>query len=163
MTDSSDEVLDKNNKIKFLGIEGKRVDELDDTIINTIYEHVKKKKEDDNTTEKSKKRKLLLSYLNRILSNIGKDNIKSPFDFKDINRDNVIDETNGLILDDMKKDIFELYTKTQLRWSNKSKTDTYGLTFLKIVCKDLGLTVSSKAKHSQKNGKVTNYVAYSIN
>lgn len=101
-----------------------------------------------------KKRNVLLKLLNGILKNIGKNEITSVFDFKQINRDDLISEENEKLYKDMQEEIYEYYGKYNMKYNQKDKVKNYLLILLKAMCNDLKIEFT-QASVVRRVGKTT--------
>lgn len=80
----------------------------------------KKDNKNEKITKDSDKYKILLKLLNKILKNIGKNEINDITKFINIDRDDIIKDVNKKALDDMQKELFKLYNKKNCGYYNKS-------------------------------------------
>ncbi len=101
----------------------------------------------------SDKYKVALKLVNKILKNIGKDEIDDLTKFVDIDREDIIKEVNKKALDDMEKEIFALYDKKKCGYYRK--TDALVLNCLRGMMKEAGFEFNyeQKDRHEEINGK----------
>lgn len=96
----------------------------------------KKDNKNEKITKDSDKYKVLLKLLNKILKNIGKNEINDITKFINIDRDDIIKDVNKKALDDMQKELFKLYNKKNCGYYRKS--DTIVLNCLRGIIKEAG-------------------------
>lgn len=112
--------------------------------------------------EKHPKVKILLKLLNGIMKNMGKAEIASIFEFKDIDKDEIIKKENEILLDKYEKDIFMYFDKIKCAWHRRTTTKSYMLTFLRCACKQLQIKFVNKKTQLKADGKLRLFVLYSI-
>lgn len=144
----------KNKKITF--------EDFSINIINKLYdEYIEEEKMKTVNVDKSTtKYKILLEFVNKLLKNIGKEEINDLTDFKDIDRGDILKAENKLLLISMKNKLFPLYNKQKCGYYSKTKGYTFNV--LKGMCKELGLTIEKKRKQTSKHCVVTARMLYSI-
>ncbi len=104
---------------------------------------------------------ILLKLLNKILANIGKNQITDALDFKNINKKDIELEVNNKILDDMKIDLTNNFGSFNVVLKNIKK-ESYVIVYLKHMCRTLNSKLKPK-KMSKREGKIiTNNYLYSI-
>lgn len=94
----------------------------------------------------SDKYQVALKLINAILKNMNKDSIDDLIEFKDIDREDIIQKENEEILNKMEDEIFKYFDKYAMNWYRRGKTKNYILTFLRKLCKDLKLKLSYSSK-----------------
>lgn len=102
----------------------------------------------------SDKYKVTLKLLNKILVNIGKEEIDDITKFKDIDREDIIKDVNVKSLCEMEKELFtEHYNKKKCGFYRA--TDLRALNCLRSIIKNAGFTFSStkREKCEKINGK----------
>lgn len=110
--------------------------------------------------------KISLTFINRILVNLGKNEVADLLEFKDIDRENIISDACKQIFTDLEKELFQQFDKVKCGWYRRNDTKHYILTFLRYMCNQLDLLFSYYKKDITEvvNGK--NYrkthVYYSI-
>lgn len=111
----------------------------------------------DNTNLNNEKYKVALKIINKILANLGKDEIDDLKKFIDIDRDLIIKDINTKSFWNMEDEIFEQFDKAKCGWYRRKITRNYILTFLRYMCSDLSLkfTYEQVEKTTTING--TNY------
>jgi hypothetical protein len=109
--------------------------------------------EKPKTDKESNKYKLMLKLVNKILVNINKPQIDDLTKFIDIDREDIIKETNTKILDDMADELFEEFNKSSSGYYRK--TNAIVLNCLRGMCKELGFQFNHKRKEKSEtiNGK----------
>lgn len=96
------------------------------------------------------KRVIALKFINKILTNIGKDQIDDLTDFIDIDRDLIIKDKNKAIVDEMESEITKHFDKKKIGYYNRTKVKTIIITYLKGMIDHLNLIMESR--------EVENYV-----
>jgi len=102
----------------------------------------------------SDKYKVTLKLLNKILVNLGKEEIDDITKFKDIDREDIIKDINVKALCEMEKELFtEHYDKKKCGFYRT--TDLMALNCVRSIIKNAGYTFSSKKKEKCEkiNGK----------
>jgi len=117
-----------------------------------------KPKEDKN----SDKYKVSLKLVNKILVNIGKEEIDELTKFVDIDREDIIKEVNMKTLTEMEGELFQHFDKYRFGWYRRGKIKTYPLTFLRYLCTDLGFKMIFRESRVQKNTIMKARLLYSI-
>ena len=121
-----------------------------DNIMTTSEEKVDKIKIEKD----SEKYKVTLKLLNKILVNIGKEEIDDITKFKDIDREDIIKDVNVKALCEMEKELFtEHYSKKKCGYYRK--TNAMVLNCIRSMMKDAGFefTKKKKEKNEKINGK----------
>ena len=113
-------------------------------------------------SDDKQKYEVSLKFINSLLKNMGKPEIKELTDFKNISREDIISESNKKVLEDMAEELFVYFNKYLFGWYRRSTTKNYVLTFIRKMCNDLGLVFKYEEKHHQKNKIWINLVSYSI-
>jgi hypothetical protein len=118
------------------------------------------KKEIDKTTEKYK---FVLKIINKILQNIGKNQIEDLINFVNIDRNDIIKNENNQFLFEMEKEIFKVFDRSKCGWYRRKTTKNYILTFLRYSCEEIGFefTSTQKEKTDDRGNKRTHFL-YSI-
>lgn len=96
----------------------------------------------DNTNEKYI---VVLKFVNRILVNIGNEEIDDLTKFVSIDRDDIIKNENNIALKEMEGEIFEYFNKTNSRYYNKTKNLV--LNVLKSLLKQIGYDFTKKSNN----------------
>ena len=99
---------------------------------------------DSKVTKDSDKYKVALKLVNKILINLGKDEIDDLTNFKDIDREDIIKDVNKQALDGLAKEIFKHYDKKKCGYYRK--TDALVLNVLRGMMKDAGFEMTKKQK-----------------
>ena len=115
--------------------------------------------EESDTTEKYQ---VLLKFVNKILSNIGKEPIDNLTDFKEIERADIIKEENYESLVESKDEIFAHFNNKKCGWYRRSKTQTYILTFLRYALGEINLKLTYREQKKQTNGHVVSTMLYTF-
>ena len=87
----------------------------------------------------SSKSLILLSFVNRILTNLGRPSITILTDFKEIDRDDIIKDINTLLIDELSSEIFKEFSKIKCDWYSRKKIKNYIMSLLRYMCVDVGL------------------------
>jgi hypothetical protein len=124
---------------------------------NVIKESTQKK-EIDKTTPKYK---IVLVLINKILQNIGKNQIDDLIQFQNINRLDIIKNCNLITLNEMEKEIFQIFEKKKCGYYRK--TDSIVLNCLRSMIKELGLEFKIKKISKTNKCKIETHYLYSIN
>ena len=90
------------------------------------------------------KYKVALKLVNKILVNIGKEEIDDLVKFVEIDREDIIKEVNKEVLVGMEKELFPLFNKNKCNYYRK--TDALILNCLRGVIKQTGLTLTNTKK-----------------
>ena len=115
-----------------------------------------------NINKKTGKYVILLKLLNKILTNLSKNNITDLTEFQNIDRDDIIKEENVNCYDELENEIFEYFDKAKCGWYRRNRTKNYLLTFLRVACENIGLKFSYIQKNRAKNSLVKTHIYYSI-
>ena len=112
----------------------------------------------------SEKYKVTLKLINKILQNIGKEQVDKLEDFKEIDREDIIKENNKTSLTDMESELFPLFNKKKVGYYRK--TDALVLNCLRGMMKELNYDFTKTKKDisetiNGKSYKRTHYL-YSI-
>ena len=161
----------KKEKLEALGIKHNLKKEYVDTlyathILNNKNKNPKKviKKPVHNIDKTSQKYVLLLEFINKILVNIGKNEIDDLTKFKNIDRIDIIKPKNKVILEDMAPKLFKHFNKAKSGYYKKTKNQV--LNVIRGLCKQNGLILKSKPKSltSKINGSYygRTHMLYSI-
>ncbi len=110
----------------------------------------------------SEKYKVALKFVNKILVNIGKEEVAELIDFKDIDREDIIKEVNKESFREMENELFEQFDKVKMGWYRRNIVSSYILTFLRNMCTDLGYSFTYHELKKQKNKIVKSEMLYSI-
>lgn len=92
------------------------------------------------------KQKIVLKFLNKILVNIGKEEIEDLTDFKDIKREDLLKQKNIDLIETMEKEIFKCFKKGQIDYHRKKTLKTYLLTLIKRMVSHCGFEFRSHRK-----------------
>lgn len=124
----------------------------------------KKSKANPNPREdkSSDKYKVSLKLINKILVNIGKDEIDDLTKFTDIDRVDIIKEVNMNMLTEMENELFQYFDKECLAWYRRKTVKYYILTFLRCMCIDLGFKFTHHDRRIQNNAFIKTIQLYSI-
>lgn len=90
--------------------------------------------------------KILLELINKILYNIGKNNIDNITNFINIDRDDIIKSINKESLFTMSHELFQYFDKSKCKWERRNTTKNYTLTFLRSACNLLNYKLSYEKK-----------------
>lgn len=93
-----------------------------------------------------KKYTIAFKVVNKMLENMEKRPIDDLTKFSMIDRKDIIKPENKKIIEDMEKEIFDVFDKRKCGWYRKDSINTYSLTFLKSICNDIGLNFVRKEK-----------------
>lgn len=105
---------------------------------------------------------VLLKLLNRILVNIGRQEINDIIEFKNVDRKDLLKEENNKIIEEMEEEIHKYYCKYNLKYGHKSQIKHYILTLIKAMCEDIYFQFKSKSVKVKKNNKVLVNAIYDI-
>ena len=102
----------------------KNKDSTLDNKISTNSDNSNDQNTDQNKREDkdSNKYKIALQLINKILVNIGKEEIDDLTKFVNIDRDDIIKEVNKTSLEEMDKEIFVLFNKKKCGYYRKTNT-----------------------------------------
>lgn len=118
-------------------------------------------------SKESDKYKIALKLINKILVNIGKEQIDDLTKFVNIDREDIIKDVNKTDFEQLEVELFDHFDKVKCGWYRRKTTKNYILTFMRYMCDNLGykLIKSQKGKMVTIDGK--NYektcMIYSIN
>ena len=158
---SSDELV---AKIKTLSEE-----ELD--LINKTLKTIEKKKklkseiakkDRSNVDKTSAKYQLVLKFVNTILTNMGKPNITDLTQFKDIDRDDILNEKNKEYYEEHEKEYLDNFGKEATGYYRRKTTKNYILTFFRGIVDDVGLELIVSHKNIIVKTKIRTHMIYSI-
>ena len=95
----------------------------------------------------SEKYRVALKFVNRILVNIGKEEVDDLTDFVGVDRDDIIKDVNKKSLEEMEGEIFPLFNK--LKCGYYRKTGSFVLNCLRGILKEIGfeMTYTQKEKN----------------
>jgi ABC-type proline/glycine betaine transport system ATPase subunit len=113
---------------------------------------VKSSKKKEDTT---KKEEIILKILNHVLKTCKKAEITNIYDFKDINREDII-KCNHDIFATMEKEIVANFDKAKIGWYRYKTTNNYVLTWIKGACPQANAKFTYRRTH-QNNELVTLY------
>ena len=105
---------------------------------------------------------VLLKFLNKLLTNMGKNHIQDAIHFKNIRRNELLTEENDAVYDAMKDEIHKYFGKYNLKYDQKTMIKHYLITLLKSMCNELFLNFESKSVRKKVDNKITTYVVYDI-
>lgn len=129
---------------------------------NTVNKNIVLENKVDKNSEKYK---VGLKFVNEILANIGKEGIDDLTKFKDIDRDDIIENINKTTLENMEEEIFKYYDKNKCNFYRK--TNGLVVNCLRGMMRQLGLSMTSVKKDitSTINGKKyrKSHMFYSVN
>ncbi len=111
----------------------------------------------------SEKYKVALKLINRILVNIGRDEVDDLTKFKDVNREDIIKDTNTISFMELQSELFKYFDKVKCGWYRRKTTKNYILTFIRYMCDDMGLNFEYHEYKKQNNKIVVSTVFYKIN
>ena len=144
--------ITREDKIKALNINEKLLkNDLEDELINQLYNEFCVSKSDKVTTKKqvdknSSKYKLTLEFLNELMLGMGKNKIDDILDFKDIKKDDLLSDECNKIMDQYMDKFIDEFGKTKLLYRKKESINNYILTLLRKIISDIGLTFYGKRK-----------------
>lgn len=158
---SRDEIM---NNIKL------SLDKLNDEklkkIVNIINQKQKKEvvkevvnNDVDKTTEKYK---VALKFINKMLENLGKEQIDDLRKFQNIDRLDIIKKVNTDSLFSMENELFEHFDRDKFLWHRRNVTKYYISTFMRRMCAELGLSFTKISKNIQRDKMVETHFFYSI-
>ena len=106
---------------------------------------------EDKDTEKYK---IALKFVNKILVNIGKDEIDDLLKFINIDREDIIKDVNKQIVYDMEKELFPLFNKMNSGFYRKD-SKSFMLNILRCLMKEMGffMVYIRKEKSERINNK----------
>lgn len=91
----------------------------------------------------AKKYNIALKVVNKMLDNMGKEQIDDLLDFKMVNRRDIIKPENKLVIENMEKEIFEVFDKKNCKYYKRNEIQTYPITFLRCLLTDVGFKLIS--------------------
>ena len=160
--------MDRKAKLKFIK------DNLSDKDLNLIYNKTKQNKQNKQNKlinkpvtfvdTSSKKYKVLLKFINKILVNIGKDEIDDLTEFKNVDRVDIIKPKNKPILDKMAPQLFKYFDKKKSGIYHKSPNVVHNV--IRKLVKQLALGYSFEKStiyyHHNNNLCERTLIAYTI-
>ena len=129
------------------------------TLKDNIASSTTKVKEDKDID----KYKVCLRLINKILVNIGKEEVDDLIKFKDIDRLDIIKDINRVDLEKLGPELFKYFDKAKFAWYRRRTTKFYNLSFLRYMCDNLGYQLNYYEFKIPQNGKVVSKMLYSIN
>jgi len=154
------QTISKEDKLKAIGLpidfnKEKITDDILDEIYNEVVEENQKKQkclknvtgikkskyekvDNDSTTYK-----LTLNLLNDLLKQFGKNPITEITQFRDIDRNNLLDSKCDEILNAHINEIINHFGKTRIRYNTRSESNCYVLSLIKYLTSLCGYTFSS--------------------
>ena len=152
----------QNDSSKTVVAKGKKKENIvyfdDRENVIDICDVVDKKKENDYTTKKN----ILLKIINKILKNIGRNEIDDICKFKGVKRTDITQQTNVNNLFGMEEEIFQVFDKHDSGWYIKDKKKEYVFTFIRYACGELNLKLKYDYKTISNNSKISRIMFYSI-
>jgi len=139
------------------------MDDLTDDHVKVLYRKFVKNRAvnvDKNINKTTDKYKVLLKFVNKILFNIGKENIVDLIEFKNIDRNDIAKNSNNKVLKRMSNSIFKHFNKKKCGYYRK--TDNKALNCLRGMCKEIGLELRVKKHTKTVNCKVVSEYLYNI-
>jgi hypothetical protein len=112
------------------------------------------------TIPKDERYMVFLKFVNKILVNIGKEEITDLYDFKNINRLLIIKKENLETLEQMKDELFKHFNKDKSGYYYNSESKV--LNIMRRICKQLSLTLQKKQMSKIVNRKVETHYLYTI-
>lgn len=157
MTNANNISLHKKKKIitnKIDLLPKKEIDRIYDKYISSSENSEEKEIKINKNT---KKYKLGLQIVNKFLENIGKEPIDDLLEFKDVERKKLLTKENYQYILDHSKEIFEVFDKKKFNYyyRNNHKNYMYVITFLKALCKELGLKFTYRQTTFTNDKKMT--------
>lgn len=170
-----DEEVNKEKNTVLLDAIDKKNDKIDDKLI--------KKKDNKNNSnsesnsdsesssdadikqtidEKTPKVQILLKILNGILENLGKAEIKSIYEFVDMDKDDLLLKEHETLLDKYEKDFFKYYDKIKSSWYRRGTTAGYLLVFLRCACKQINVKFTNRKTQIKKKNQIKTITLLSI-
>jgi hypothetical protein len=135
---------------------------LVDTGIKYIKIDMKKKKENNNNILHN----IVLNVVNDLLEIMEKEKIENLEEFKNINRDDLLQDKCKKVIENNEVYILDKYKKSEIRYYQKERLGTYVISVLKgMIGKLDGYEFTSKNHKNQKitkKSKKTNYTSYCI-
>lgn len=103
---------------------------------------------------------IALKFINKILTNLAKDQIDELTKFRNIDREDIIKEVNKTTLDEMSKDLFQYFDKSKCRFYRK--TPNLVTNVLRGMCKELNMIfqIQKKDKCVRIDGKTYKKCCY---
>ena len=159
---SSDELIAKISKF----------DQEDLVQLNKVVKAIEKKKKIKTEIEQkdrskidktSEKYKLVLNFVNTILTNMGKPNIDDLTKFKNIDRDDILNEKNKEYYEEHEQEYLEHFGKDITGYYRKKLTKTHILTFFRGIVDDIGLELTYIQKNITSKRLTKTHLIYSIN
>jgi len=95
-----------------------------------------------NKLAKETRSKILLKFVNKILTNLGKPSISNLLNFVDVDRDDILNDVNKTIFDEMESEILEHFNKEKYLLSKKKSPKKFVLNFLKSACGESGYNLN---------------------
>lgn len=89
-----------------------------------------------------KKYNVALKLVNKLLTNMGKDNIDALEDFKDIDRDQIDTLQNKDTIEAMENEIYKVFDKTKCGYYDKKRVSAYPMRLLRGVASQLDIEFS---------------------
>lgn len=117
------------------------------------------KKKVDCTIEKYQ---LLLKYVNRILKNIGREEIDNLTKFQKIDRLDIIKENNKQLFVDMNENLFKYFNKNNCGYYRNKKSPNIALNCLRGMVKEMGFDFTRKKVTKCKGSTLVLHYVYSI-
>lgn len=161
--------LTREEKLEKIGLpKDTNITEISDDSLEKIYckfigakakkEPIKIKK--GKVQELEGKRKLLLRFLNSLLTAMGKDTVKEITDFKNIGREELLNEACQKVFNEYIVEIYSLFGKSKLGRKSKKNEKGYIVTVLKKMILNAGYSIRSKNATHYKNNTYKNYSLY---
>lgn len=149
---------------------------IDNNVLDQLYntfiakESTLNKDTDKNETTIKKhdpKHIMLLKFLNAVLECLGKENINDPTEFKNVNKDDIVNQCSNLV-DIYLEEIAKIFDKANISYYNRKSTKTYVITLLRKMTRLCGYEWEMKRRYKTKmidsyNFKRDPYFIYNIN
>jgi len=108
------------------------------------------------------KEQSFLKFLNLILNKLNKDQINAVTDFKNINRNDIINIDIEDCHDDWYDILFPTYSKTKFRYASRHDSNSYFMSVIRRCCKEINKECKTVYRNIIKNCIMHNYTIVSI-
>ena len=152
----------------------------DDTTVNELYtyacnnnllvdtgiKYIKIKKKNKNNNDKYILYNIVLNVVNDLLEIMEENKIEKLEEFKNINRDDLLQDKCKKVIEANEEYILNKFKKSEIRYYQKDRLSTYVLSVLKGMVSKLDgykfVSKNHKNKRISKNSKKINYTTYCI-
>ena len=121
-----------------------------DKLYNNTSVRIKEPKIKKKISKNNKKYHVVLRYINKLLTAIGKETVDDICLFKNIDRRELIKIDGNKIVDDSLEDILSVFKKRDIDYTQRDRIKRYHVSILKRIVKKINYKVKSNKKGNFK-------------